>query len=404
MPQQSLFALVPKASDLPTLPGKDEMNLAEFPLTKLGSRDTRDVLEFTTYALDQQKRAYQQQWIVRGATGLGLPNELGDRVIPALISLNAQQKFVTRKVYFSKYQLLRLMKLDPTGQNSDQLELALKQLAGITIESKRAFYDKEKQKRLTSLKAFHLIEKLWFRKDEAEDDDSQHQTAHGYVVWGEEIWKSLCTGYIKNLDLDFYYSLSTPLARRLYRFLDKRMYHTKTLELDVFELTGRLGMTPYSKPSAALRKVQPAIEQLVERKFLNVFAMVKKGKYTRVKLTKATAEQQARQLEQEQTRTQAHEQYQTTTHELTIWQQVVAQVQANITPAQKGLLDNLTLLALNAETATLGAGNGFMIQLLERPTQAQFKAALITALTQYSASQQPLHLVFINLKTATTAA
>ena len=69
MAQQSLFALVPKASDLPTLPGKDEMNLAEFPLTKLGSRDTRDVLEFTTYALDQQKRAYQQQWIVRGATG-----------------------------------------------------------------------------------------------------------------------------------------------------------------------------------------------------------------------------------------------------------------------------------------------------------------------------------------------
>ena len=64
------------------------------------------------------------------------------------------------------------MKLDPTGQNSDQLELALKQLAGITIESKRAFYDKEKQKRLTSLKAFHLIEKLWFRKDEAEDDDN----------------------------------------------------------------------------------------------------------------------------------------------------------------------------------------------------------------------------------------
>jgi len=240
MSQQSLFHCHSQPCEPPILLGKDEMNLAEFPLTKLGSRDTRDVLEFTSYALDHHKRPYQQQWIVRGATGLGLPNELGDRVIPALISLNAQQKFTSRKVYFSKYQLLRLMKLDPEGQNSEVLELALKQLAGITIESKRAFYDKDKQKRLTSLEAFHLIEKLWFRKHETDKTVLRAETAQGYIVWGSEIWNSLRAGYIKNLDLDFYYSLPSPLARRLYRFLDKRMHYTDTVELDIFELSGRL--------------------------------------------------------------------------------------------------------------------------------------------------------------------
>jgi hypothetical protein len=39
----------------PTLSGKDEMNLAEFPLTKLGSRDQRDVLIYEGWSIDAQK-------------------------------------------------------------------------------------------------------------------------------------------------------------------------------------------------------------------------------------------------------------------------------------------------------------------------------------------------------------
>lgn len=69
----------------PAQVGKDEMNLAEFPLTKLGTRDKRDVLVYEGWHLDEGRGPCRQVWTVRGAAGLGLPNELGDRVVLALI-------------------------------------------------------------------------------------------------------------------------------------------------------------------------------------------------------------------------------------------------------------------------------------------------------------------------------
>jgi hypothetical protein len=59
------------AQPLPT--GRDEMNLAEFPVTKLGSRDQREVLTYEGWAVGADKKPYRQAWTVRGATGLGLP-------------------------------------------------------------------------------------------------------------------------------------------------------------------------------------------------------------------------------------------------------------------------------------------------------------------------------------------
>lgn len=57
--------------------GKDEMNLAVLPIAKLGRSDSRDIIEYhgTFSDKDGQK---EMVWIVRGAAGLGLPNELGD--------------------------------------------------------------------------------------------------------------------------------------------------------------------------------------------------------------------------------------------------------------------------------------------------------------------------------------
>ena len=59
--------------------------------------------------IDAQKRPCRQAWTVRGATGLGLPNEFGDRVMLALIYLTFQQGLPKPKVEFSRYQLLKLV-------------------------------------------------------------------------------------------------------------------------------------------------------------------------------------------------------------------------------------------------------------------------------------------------------
>lgn len=62
--------------------GKDEMNLCEFPIAKLGRRDTRDVIEFVGEVV-KDGRTITQEWIVSGTARIGLPTEFAERVLVA---------------------------------------------------------------------------------------------------------------------------------------------------------------------------------------------------------------------------------------------------------------------------------------------------------------------------------
>lgn len=197
--------------------GKDEMNLAVLPIAKLGRSDCREVIEYYGTSPDGDGQQ-EMTWTVRGASGLGLPGELGERVLVALLYIGAQSAFKHRRMEFTTYQVLRILGLGPGGGNYKGVERAIAQLAGILITSDKAWIQKEddgKLRRSRVAKGFHLIDDyaLWTVED-GEDKKS-------YIVWGKQVWQNIKSGYIKNLDVDFYFSLENPLSRRLYCFLDK---------------------------------------------------------------------------------------------------------------------------------------------------------------------------------------
>jgi hypothetical protein len=109
------------------------------------------------------------------------------------------------------------------------------------------------------------------------------------VVWGERIWESFQSGYIKHLDVDFYYALENTLARRLFRFLDKRMHYQTVYQIDIFDLAARLGMKPYPFASHLARKLKPAFDELQARGFLARTEVIKVGEYTRVRFVRASS-------------------------------------------------------------------------------------------------------------------
>ena len=55
-------------------------------------------------------------------------------------------------------------------------------------------------------------------------------------VWNEVLFRSFQSGYLKQLDWNLYCRLTSPVAKRLYRFLDKRFYHSNRVEIDLLEL------------------------------------------------------------------------------------------------------------------------------------------------------------------------
>ncbi|HXV96793.1 MAG TPA: replication initiator protein A [Anaerolineae bacterium] len=265
--------------------GRDEMNLAEFPFAKLNAKDSREIIEYEGWTVNGSQRL-PQKWIVRGASGLGLPSEFGERLLMALIALTAEDDFASRKVTFSVGELIRRLDLAKNQRYYELIEQQLDRLMGVTIHSENAFWDHAKQKRVTTKRAFHLIEKLWLRFREGETEGGNAENVRGYIIWSDEIWRSFKAGYIKSLDLAFFYGLPTPISRRLYRFLDKRMRYQEVYEIDIFDLANRLGCVRYKAPSQIKRILEPAYEALIEHGFLAEAKLVKRGKYTRLRFVK----------------------------------------------------------------------------------------------------------------------
>lgn len=277
--------------------GKDEMNLVEFPIARLGRNDTRLTIEYQGQIVKDGK-VLEQKWVVSGSAAFGLPTEFAERVLVSLMSLTARDGFADRKVPFTIYRVLKMLGLSLNQRNYQAVEHALQQLVGLTIYSEGAFYDKVNDKRVTSKKGFHILEEYWLKSHDSDDESAETERVQGYVMWSERIWANFKAGYIKNLDTEFYYSLQNPIARRLYRFLDKRMHYQDEYQIDVFDLAARLGMSSYRYPSDVTHKMKPGFDELLERGYLKSAEAIKVGKFTRMKFVRTEQTQPA--LEEEE--------------------------------------------------------------------------------------------------------
>ncbi|NLF02712.1 MAG: hypothetical protein GX601_17230, partial [Anaerolineales bacterium] len=155
------------------------------------------------------------------------------------------------------------------------VERSLERLLRASIVAEGAFWDADRQGLVQRVNGFHLIERYWLAYQEGDEQVVEAEGCPGYVVWGEEVWRSLQNGYLKQLDLDTFFHLQTPVARRLYRFLDKKLHKRRQLEIDIFQLSQQLGMAYYRYPAKVKEKLQPGIDELMGIGFLASGEMVK---------------------------------------------------------------------------------------------------------------------------------
>lgn len=274
----------------PNRDGRDEMNLAVLPIALLGRNDTRDTIVYYGTFHDGDKQE-QMVWTVSGAANVGLPSEFAERVLVALLYIGAQTNYADRRMEFTPYQILTILGQTINGRNYKSVEMALNQLAGVLITSDKAWVEKKKDgthKRVTTKRGFHIIDEYYLHYTEDEDDKEADTS---FIVWGSRIWKNLQAGYIRRLDIDFYYSIDHPLARRLYRFLDKVTNYRPSAPytIDVFDLANKLGLAQYQYVSQVKRLLAGAADKLVEAGYLASYEFVKSGKFVRVRFVRQTA-------------------------------------------------------------------------------------------------------------------
>lgn len=247
------------------LTGKDELNLVECPFCLLSDR--ADGEQKTLKFIDRQN-GITRHWVVTGSDEFGLPCSADEEIYIAMLALSKRNGFKDRTVYFSQYELLKLMQWPTSGHQYKRLELALSRLSGVTIFADY-FWNRGEFKAGRFM--FHILDSAFL-------DKSKKNSHNSYFEWSKTVFESLANGNVKNLNLETYFSLSTAISRRFFRLWDKWLYKNDQISFDLKELCfEKLGISRNLKyPSLLKQALSPALKEHKAKRLLSSATYFKK--------------------------------------------------------------------------------------------------------------------------------
>lgn len=252
--------------------GKDELNLAEFPLSAIADRLDPDqkTMVFEDRVWDRNRgEMVTRQLLITAADEYGLPTARDDEVILGLVQLSRLQGFADRRVPFTRYQLIRLLGWRDESKSYERIEKSLNRWIGVTLYYQNAWWDRERQCWVNE--KFHLLDNvtLYDRRSLAHHSPVQTPLPISSFTWNEVVFRSFRAGNMKSLDFDFFKRLDGAVTKRLYRFLDKRFFHRPRWEFHLQELCWEhVGLARSYDAANLKRKLRPAIAELERHQFI----------------------------------------------------------------------------------------------------------------------------------------
>ena len=251
--------------------GLDEMNLTEYPFASLWKNT-----ELRTEILNEWETTHPRTgkvvkafWRVTGDPKLGLPTARDEQLYLVLMELTREAGMQSPTVHCSRYDIIKRLGWSFCERDYDVLRDGLTRLKAVTITSQNAFWDAKKRTfRITGeglLDSFNMASEDGGRKSARAGS-----APDSYFCWSSLMFKSFQAGYLKTVDLDLAQSFSSPLALRLYRYLDKKAFKTRRhFEIGLATLCERhLGMRTSPYPSKHKERLRPAHEELIACGFL----------------------------------------------------------------------------------------------------------------------------------------
>jgi hypothetical protein len=238
--------------------GRDEMNLAEFPITLLTERVPEGV---KTLVFEDKHGTLT----VTGSDAHGLPAAPDADVIVALLHLTkTRNDFTDPTVSFSRYEVLRLLGWPDKGRHYHRLDESLNRWVGVTLYYDGCWWDNSIKCRVDA--KFHIIDRvvIYDREVRRELRARQQRLPLSSFTWGKDFFDSCRANNLRRLDLETYFGLKSAVSKQMYRFLDKRFYmrHDWTFDLREFALE-HIGLArTYDDAGKLKAKLQPALEEL----------------------------------------------------------------------------------------------------------------------------------------------
>jgi len=249
---------------------RSEVNLLIYPFFALTSKDIFSRLEsnFRT-TIERGGEKLEVSWEVSANPKYGYPGPLAKKVHKAIEQVVEEVGLpVENPIEFSIYELCKKMKISLGGRQYKRIKSALKKIQFTAIESENAFYHKGRKKWIT--KTFTLYEAVIFKGEELDNGEIAETN---YLYLNDLYLNSINARYLKPIDFEYYKSLETNVAQRLYELLGVKFYgiHQSNQPFIRYKYSTLCQLLPLKRQdylSYAKRILGPAHQELEETNFL----------------------------------------------------------------------------------------------------------------------------------------
>ncbi len=242
--------------------GVDEMSLAELPIFYIGLNSPSSRTSVTYEAvLSENENPYKRRVTIKSGEH-GLPVERDGDVLLALflIAYQSQQSLDTPRAQFSRGELLELLGWPNQGQSYRRLEQSLDRWIQTHFKFDN-WVDPDTGKR--GKKAFNIL--AGYELYDGRSRVDQKSLPLSYVEFTKDFWTVFQRRWFRDFNFEIYRSLSSPVAKQAFRFLSKRLYKAKSIDLDLVNFAcGHLGYSRNNAPSRLKQRLKPVLGELAD--------------------------------------------------------------------------------------------------------------------------------------------
>jgi len=253
---------------------KSEVNFARLPFFALSRRGVKDKIKVEyKNIIERDGQKLEVLWKVTANAEYGYPTPFDKKVSKAIEYIINESGFpISNPIKFSLYKIAELVnfkaseKGNYSGNAYKDIKESLVRIVGTMIESRGTFYSKGRKKWISDV--FHLYDRVVLK---GEDLPEVGIADANYLFLSSWYLESLNSFYIKPLDFNYYQSLKSNLAGRLYEFLSVQFYGSKgyPYQIEYNKLCLLMPIEQQMYLSLAKQAFSNAHEELVKTKFLS---------------------------------------------------------------------------------------------------------------------------------------
>src|SRR5215217_8236001 len=240
-----------------------ESNLEEYPLFAVKTRNRyENQLVFERRRQGEHGTELVQRWEVEPPAKLGMPGPFDQDIYLAVLQLLERRGGMPRngELDFSLYELREILGWSTSGNTYEKIRQSLRRISSTTLTSENAFYSKAEERFLSDT---FQIWSVHFSRTRQGKNVRQRHTLRFHPIF----IRNYIAQYLKGLDAEFYWSLHSPLSKRLYRLIDLQRAGGISWKTDLFAVRDQVPLH-YSYPSQIKRALQKTHEELESRGFL----------------------------------------------------------------------------------------------------------------------------------------